>query len=68
MGPLPRVDQKKVEKRYQRYLHGEESGKFTITGSNGRPTWPLRADFDNMLLLRATRAKASIKGIRIRRV
>ncbi|CAK0866794.1 unnamed protein product, partial [Prorocentrum cordatum] len=68
-GPFPKADQKKVERRYQRYLHpdGKKSGTFTITGSNGRPTWPLRADVDNMLLLRVTRAKASSKSVRIRR-
>ncbi|CAK0864306.1 unnamed protein product [Prorocentrum cordatum] len=61
-GPLSEEDQKKTETRYQKYAitRSRKFSPFTLLGSNGRPTWPLRPDFANMVL-RGTQGKIRVQ-------
>ena len=66
-GPLPEEDQQKLETRYQKYsiTPSRKFSPFTLLGSDGRPTWPLRPDFAKMVL-KSTQGKRRIPIRRVR--
>ena len=65
-GPLPEADAKKVEKRYRQWMleGGGQSRTFTIQGSNGKPSRPLRTNFDEMILKTAGVKNGRVSKIR----